>query len=293
MLAGRRLKMLKKNIWLLIIIVLLFLAFNAIVIVKQSKQALVINFNANTESIASTPLRVLKPGIHFKIPFIQSIYSYNIGLKALPIHSAVIIDKNKNILLVSSNLVWKIININAFYKSFNGDIIKAQQLLIKNMNQNIQILAKKNSFQNLISLNATNKFTPQLTLRINHVFNKLGINISEAKITQFNLPPTAKLTLINKMQLLQKNKISKTKATNLQTNQIKLLNARIQSAQIIAKANNHAKLIDSKTQEKNYNIYLQSYLKNKKLFAILRHFQFIANNPLNQSLLIKLNQAFK
>ena len=106
--------MLNKKKLLPIILILLFVLFSALFIVKQTEQALVLQFG--------DPIRVIKkPGLKIKIPIIQNAIFYDTRVLDFDAEVEEVILSDQKRLLVDAFIRYKIVDPLKFYQSVGNE----------------------------------------------------------------------------------------------------------------------------------------------------------------------------
>ena len=105
-------KMNKGSLALLLTLVLIFLASQTIVIVRDTEKAILLKLGAFE--------RTIEPGLSFKIPFIDDVMKFEARLRTLDTQPDRVLSEESKPLFVDSFVKYKIVDAETFYTSTNG-----------------------------------------------------------------------------------------------------------------------------------------------------------------------------
>lgn len=172
-------------------IAILFLLYNSIFIVKQTEQALILQFG---ESV-----RVVKePGLHFKVPFIQSITSIDNRLLDVTDEEKELIAKDQKRVIISAYAKYKIIDPLKFYQT-----AKTQVLLQSRINNILNSSLRQAIGDEPLSALLTNRRSIIMT-NIKELVNveakKFGVDVVDVRILKADLPNENSAAIYKRMQ---------------------------------------------------------------------------------------------
>ena len=162
------------------------LLFSSIFIVNESQTAIVLNLGKVVRSD-------LKPGLHFKVPFIEQVRKFDRRLLTLDDNPERYLTVEKKDVEVDFFVKWRIKDVTVYYRATSGgnEEAAAQRLtpIIKNTLRN-----DINSFtlQKLVSGERT-ELAQRLLKPINLGAATLGIEVVDIRIKRINFPKDAKL----------------------------------------------------------------------------------------------------
>ena len=162
------------------------LLFSSIFIVNESQTAIVLNLGKVVRSD-------LKPGLHFKVPFIEQVRKFDRRLLTLDDNPERYLTVEKKDVEVDFFVKWRIKDVTVYYRATSGgnEEAAAQRLtpIIKNTLRN-----DINSFtlQKLVSGERT-ELAQRLLKPINLGAATLGIEVVDIRIKRINFPKDAKI----------------------------------------------------------------------------------------------------
>ena len=120
----------KFNIKLIVILfaVLMFLLSSTAFIITQGQQAILLRLGVIVKN-NSGGVKILDPGLHFKIPLIYQKRLFDTRLQTLDIQSSRIVTAEKKDVIVDYYVKWRISNLALYYTRTGGNRTQAILLL--------------------------------------------------------------------------------------------------------------------------------------------------------------------
>jgi membrane protease subunit HflC len=173
------------------VVILLIVAFNSVYTVPQTEQALVLQFGA--------PIKVLeKPGLKFKLPFVQDVTYIDKRVLGLEGTTEEVITSDQKRLLVDAFARYRIVNPLKFYQSVGSDEV-AQERLANSLNASLRQVIGQVPLQALLIPERE-----QLMTRIQNILGKdassFGIKIIDVRIKRTDLPEANSEAIYRRMQ---------------------------------------------------------------------------------------------
>ena len=182
----------KKGKFLLPILILIAATlYFSIFIVKEINQAIVLQFG--------DPKRILmKPGLNFKIPFIQNVVFLDKRILNLDAPPAEVIASDQKRLIVDAFARFKIIDPLKFYISVGNERV-ARSRLSTIINSRIRSVLGTQRLQTLLS-EERSKQMALIQEGVNNEAAKFGIEIVDVRIKRADLPPANSDAIYRRMQ---------------------------------------------------------------------------------------------
>ena len=182
----------KKGKFLLPILILIAATlYFSIFIVKEINQAIVLQFG--------DPKRILmKPGLNFKIPFIQNVVFLDKRILNLDAPPAEVIASDQKRLIVDAFARFKIIDPLKFYISVGNERV-ARSRLSTIINSRIRSVLGTQRLQTLLSEERTKQMA-LIQEGVNNEAAKFGIEIVDVRIKRADLPPANSDAIYRRMQ---------------------------------------------------------------------------------------------
>ena len=168
-----------KKFALPIVLVIAFTAFFSIFIVKEVNQAIVLQFGDPKKII-------LKPGINFKLPFIQNVVYLDKRILNLDTPPEEVIASDQKRLIVDAFARFQIIDPLKFYISVGNERV-ARSRLSTIINSRIRNVLGQQELQTLLSQDRTKQMA-LIQEGVNNEAENFGIKIVDVRIKRADLP---------------------------------------------------------------------------------------------------------
>ena len=174
-----------------LIIALGVLAFLSVIIVKEVNQAIILQFG--------DPKRIItKPGLNFKIPFIQNVVYLDKRILNLDTPPEEVIASDQKRLIVDAFARFKIVDPLQFYVSV-GDERVARSRLSTIINSRIRNVLGQEELQTLLSQDRSKQMS-LIKEGVNNEAKNFGITIVDVRIKRADLPQANSDAIYRRMQ---------------------------------------------------------------------------------------------
>ena len=119
----------RKSVIAIIIIVLVVL-FMSVFVVKEGERGITLRFGKVLRDDENKPL-VVAPGLHFKIPFIESVKMLDARIQTMDNQADRFVTKEKKDLIVDSYIKWRISDFSRYYLATGGGDVSQAEVLLK------------------------------------------------------------------------------------------------------------------------------------------------------------------
>jgi len=164
----------------------LLVLFGSVFVVNESQTAIVLNLGKVVRSD-------IKPGLHFKVPFIEQVRKFDRRLLTLDDNPERYLTSEKKDVEVDFFVKWRIKDVTAFYRATSGgnEEAAAQRLtpIVKNALRND---INQLTLQQVVS-SGRNELTQRLLKSINAGAATLGIEVVDVRIKRINFPQDSKI----------------------------------------------------------------------------------------------------
>ena len=223
-----------KIILVVVIGALLLLGADSLYIVKQTEQAIVLQFG--------DPVRVVKDaGLKIKIPFIQKVVFYDNRLLNLdpPAQEVVLNDKKR--LDVDSFTRYKIVDPLRFYKTVRTEL-QARSKLEEIVNSSVRKILGRITLQELLSQKRT-QIMADISSAVKTDAEQIGVSVADVRIRRADLPVEVLQAINARMKAERERDAKEFRATGQQEAQKIRAEAEKERAVIIAEAEKQAQII--------------------------------------------------
>ena len=185
----------KKKIILLVIAVLLIIVLaNSAYTVKENQYACTVRFS----KIIST---VDTAGLHFKVPFIDSIKYFSKATTLYDIPPSEVLTSDKQNMTVDCYILWKIKDPLKFYQTLGNSTVAEERLnaLTYNALKNVMGTLAQADIINMEDGSKRNEIYDGIAASVNTLAETYGISVVDVKIKQFDLPESNLNAVYNRM----------------------------------------------------------------------------------------------
>ena len=247
-----------------IIIVLAVTAFFSIFIVKEINQAIVLQFG--------DPKRIiLKPGLNFKIPFIQNVVFLDKRILNLDAPPEEVIASDQKRLIVDAFARFQIVDPLKFYISVGNERV-ARSRLSTIINSRIRSVLGTQRLQTLLSEDR-NKQMALIQEGVNNEANKFGIKIVDVRIKRADLPQANSDAIYRRMQTEREREAKEFRARGAEMAVTITSTADKEVAVILAEANKNSEIMKGEGDGLRNKIFADAFGRDPEFFAFYRAMQ--------------------
>ena len=240
-----------------LILVVAAVSFFSIFIVKEINQAIVLQFG--------DPKRiVLKPGLNFKIPFIQNVVFLDKRILNLDA-------SDQKRLIVDAFARFQIVDPLKFYISVGNERV-ARSRLSTIINSRIRSVLGTQRLQTLLSADRTNQMA-LIQDGVNNEAEKFGIKIVDVRIKRADLPPANSEAIYRRMQTEREREAKEFRAKGAEMAITITSTADKEVTVILADAQKKSEIMKGEGDGLRNKIFADAFGKDPEFFAFYRAMQ--------------------
>ncbi len=252
------------KILLPIIIILAATAFFSIFIVKEINQAIVLQFG--------DPKRIiLKPGLNFKIPFIQNVVFLDKRILNLDAPPEEVIASDQKRLIVDAFARFQIVDPLKFYISVGNERV-ARSRLSTIINSRIRSVLGTQRLQTLLSEDRTKQMA-LIQEGVNTEAEKFGIKIVDVRIKRADLPPANSEAIYRRMQTEREREAKEFRAKGAEMAITITSTADKEVTVILADAEKQSQIMKGQGDGQRNKIFANAFGQDPEFFAFYRAMQ--------------------
>ncbi len=255
----------KANKFILPIIVGIFvISFFSIFIVKEVNQAIVLQFG--------DPKRIiLKPGLNFKIPFIQNVVFLDKRILNLDTPPEEVIASDQKRLIVDAFARFQIVDPLKFYISVGNERV-ARSRLSTVINSRIRNVLGQQELQTLLSKDRTKQMT-LIQEGVNTEAENFGIKIVDVRIKRADLPQANSEAIYRRMQTEREREAKEFRARGAEMAVTITSTADKEVTVILADAEKQSEIMKGEGDGLRNKIFADAFGKDPDFFAFYRAMQ--------------------
>jgi membrane protease subunit HflC len=247
-----------------IIILLAATAYFSIFIVKEINQSIVLQFG--------DPKRIiLKPGINFKIPFIQNVVFLDKRILNLDAPPEEVIASDQKRLIVDAFARFQIVDPLKFYISVGNERV-ARSRLSTIINSRIRSVLGTQRLQTLLSADRTNQMA-LIQDGVNKEAEKFGIKIVDVRIKRADLPPANSEAIYRRMQTEREREAKEFRAKGAEMAITITSTADKEVTVILANAEKQSEIMKGEGDGQRNKIFAGAFGQDPEFFAFYRAMQ--------------------
>ena len=253
-----------RKIILPIVGVLALTAFFSIFIVKEVNQAIVLQFG--------DPKRIiLKPGLNFKLPFIQNVVFLDKRILNLDAPPEEVIASDQKRLIVDAFARFQIIDPLKFYISVGNERV-ARSRLSTIINSRIRSVLGTQELQTLLSEDR-NKQMALIQEGVNNEAKNFGIKIVDVRIKRADLPQANSDAIYRRMQTEREREAKEFRAKGAEMAVTITSTADKEVTVILAEAQKKSEIMKGEGDGQRNKIFADAFGKDADFFAFYRAMQ--------------------
>ena len=253
-----------KKILLPIIGVVAVVAFFSIFIVKEVNQAIVLQFGDPKKIIT-------KPGLNFKLPFIQNVVFLDKRILNLDAPPEEVIASDQKRLIVDAFARFQIIDPLKFYISVGNERV-ARSRLSTIINSRIRSVLGTQRLQTLLSEDRTKQMS-LIQEGVNNEAEKFGIKIVDVRIKRADLPQANSNAIFARMQTEREREAKEFRAKGAEMAVTITSTADKEVTVILADAQKKSEIMKGEGDGQRNKIFADAFGQDPEFFAFYRAMQ--------------------
>jgi membrane protease subunit HflC len=258
-----------KNISIAIISLLLVLVVSSVFVIYEGQRGIVFEFSKIKRNSDSGEMMVFEPGLHFKIPFIQSVRKLDARIQTLDEAADRFVTAEKKDLIVDSFAKWRIVDFSTYYLRTSGSIDNARALLKQKVNNGLRTEFGNRTIKEIVSGDRDEIMTKALESAASSR-EDLGIEVVDVRIKAINLPTEISNSIYERMRA-ERTAVAKEHRSKGQE-QAEIIRATIDAkvTVMLAEAQKDAFTTRGEGDALAAKIYSDSYTKDAEFYRFYR-----------------------
>ena len=247
-----------------LIIAIVVLVFLSVIIVKEVNQAIILQFG--------DPKRIItKPGLNFKIPFIQNVVYLDKRILNLDTPPEEVIASDQKRLIVDAFARFKIVDPLQFYISV-GDERVARSRLSTIINSRIRNVLGQEELQTLLSQDRSKQMS-LIKEGVNNEAKNFGITIVDVRIKRADLPQANSDAIYRRMQTEREREAKEFRAKGAEMAVTITSTADKEVTVILAESQKQSEIMKGEGDGLRNKIFADAFGQDPEFFAFYRAMQ--------------------
>ncbi|MBU2980139.1 protease modulator HflC [Alteromonas sp. C1M14] len=259
-----------KNLIIAIVVIFGMLLSGSLFVVSEGEKAIVIQFGKVQRDEATGDTRVFEPGLHFKLPFIDTVRRLDARIQTLDDAPDRFVTSEKKDLIVDSYVKWKINDFAQYYLATQGgNKLQAEALLKQKVNNGLRSEFGTRTISQIVS-GERSALMNQAMEQASESSSELGIEIVDVRVKQINLPDEVSNAIFQRMRA-ERAAVAREHRSEGQE-QAEVIRADIDAkvTVMVADAERNARQVRGEGDALAAQIYANTYSKNPEFYSFLR-----------------------
>ena len=247
-----------------LIVVLAVTGYQSLFIVQEINQAIVLQFGDPKKIIT-------KPGLNFKLPFIQNVAYLDRRVLNLDTPPEEVIAADQKRLIVDAFARFRIVDPLKFYISVGNENV-ARSRLATIINSRIRGVLGTQNLATLLSIDRS-KHMATIQNDVNIEAQNFGITIVDVRIKRADLPQANSEAIFKRMQTEREREAKEFRAEGAEIAQTVRSTADKEVTIILAEANKTAQILKGEGDGQRNKIFANAFGKDPRFFSFYRSMQ--------------------
>jgi membrane protease subunit HflC len=246
------------------VVVVLLIALSCFYTVTQTEQAVLLQFNAPREIVT-------EPGLHTKIPWVQTVVFVDKRLLNLEAPSEEVIAEDKKRLVVDAFARWRILDPLRFYQSLY-DLDTAQIRLTSILSSNVRRVLGSQNFAAVLSARRA-ELMRDIRDNMNRDADNFGIKVVDVRIRHADLPAENSQAIYNRMKQERAREANEYRAEGSEVYQRIRARAEREQTVLVAEATRESSILRGEGDAEKTKILANAFGADPDFFAFYRSMQ--------------------
>jgi membrane protease subunit HflC len=274
----------------IVIFLILLLLLTTVFTVTQGQQGILLRLGRLVNDEATNKAKVLNPGLHFKVPFIENVRIFDTRIQTMDIKSTRIVTREKKDVMVDYYVKWQINDLAQYFKSTGGNVFKAEILLEQQLNTLLRAQFGKRTISEVVS-GGRDDVMDLLRKAAQKQAGELGIIVVDVRIKGIELPANTSNAIYQRMRADMQKIANKHRADGQAAAEEIQAKADADVMVLLATTRSNAQKARAIGQAEAAAIYAQAYNNNKSFFTLYRSLLAYENSFNSKSDLLILDQS--
>lgn len=250
------------NALMIIFIIGALIAINSFFTVKETEKALKLQFGEVVQ-------QDYEPGLHWKIPFIQTVRHFDARLQTLDSQPERFLTAEKKNLIVDSFVKWRVSDAKTYFTAVGGNVDRANQRLDQIIKDGLRAEFSKRQVKDVISSDRV-KVMEILTELAGEKAKDLGIEVVDVRLKRVDLPNEVSESVFQRMRT-EREQIAKELRSQGEETRRRIESAADREREVIlANAYGAGEKIRGEGDAKAANIYAQAFDQDREFYNFYR-----------------------
>lgn len=251
-----------KGFVLALLLVVLVIGSQSVFTVSQWQKAIMFRLGEITEAD-------FKPGVHFKMPFINNVRKFDARILTLDVEPERFLTAEKKNLIVDSFVMWRVADVTRYYTAVAGDEHHARLRLEQIIKDGMRGQFSKRTINEVVS-GERDDIMRALTKESNTQAQQIGISIEDVRIKRIDLPAEVSNSVYRRMKAERARVAKEFRSQGFEAAEKIKADADRKRQVIIAEAYRGAEKVRGEGDATAADIYAKAYGRDKEFYSFYR-----------------------
>jgi membrane protease subunit HflC len=248
--------------------ILLFIFVTSVFVVTEGQSGIVMQFSKVKRDSDDKPL-VFGPGLHFKVPFIDSVRIMDTRIQTLDDMPDRFVTSEKKDLIIDSYVKWQIEDLSAYFLATNGgNKLQAENLLKRKIDNGLRSEIGSHTITDIVS--GKRGEVMEATLKSMARSSDIGIKVVDVRIKKINLPDAVSDSIYKRMRAERLAVAKEHRSQGQEKSEVIRANIDRKISIMLAQANKESAEIRGRGDAQSSKIYSSSFAKDPEFYAFMR-----------------------
>lgn len=258
-----------KSIYAMIALLIVFLLYNIIFVVNEKEKAVIVQLGEAVKVID-------KPGLYFKMPFIQSPIFFDSRILTYDTRPAEALTSDKKTIVLDNYACWKIEDPLLFYQTLRTRM-NAQARLDDVIYSQLRIAVGSHTLTEIVTASRT-EIMDAVTKKAATALKDFGVAIVDVRIKKADLPTENQVAIFERMRSERQRQARQYRSEGEEEAiRIRSTTDKEQSI-ILANARGTSTVLEGEAEAEVAKIYAVAYSKDPSLFSFIRSMNAYKNS---------------
>jgi membrane protease subunit HflC len=270
--------------------IILLVLLTSLFTINQGRHGIILRLGRLVNDSGTEQVKILNPGLHVKMPFVETLRVFDTRIQTLDIKSSRIVTKEKKDVMVDYYVKWRIEDLARYFKATGGNQFKADTLLEQQLNTSLRAEFGRRMIADLVS-GGRNDMMDILRDHAEQQASQLGIHVVDVRIKGIELPANTSNAIYQRMRADMQKIANRHRADGHAEAEAIQAAADARVTVVLAKARSEGQIIRASGQAKAAEIYTNTYTKNSDFFEFYRSLNAYVNSFNKKQDILVLDQS--
>ncbi|QJD70309.1 protease modulator HflC [Marinobacterium sp. LSUCC0821] len=246
-----------------IAVVVLLVLSNSLYIIKEIERGVKLQFGEVVEAD-------LQPGLHFKIPFVNTIRKFDARVQTLDTRPQSFLTLEKKRLVVDSYVKWIISDTSKFYTATSGDSYRAADLLSTRIETSLRNQFGTRTLTEVVSGEREEVMDAVIATLSKISEEELGLRVVDVRVKRIDLPSEVSNSVYERMRTERERLARELRSRGKELAEGIRADADRQSTVILANAYRESEVTRGEGDAQAASIYANAYNKDPEFYSFHR-----------------------